>query len=647
MKARISAKGYTNVILVLNMKRFIAEEDQSAFESVRGTEKFKEALRKQLPQMLRSSPLFLQMEEDKKKHGLKDGMSTEDIGFATGVFRSLFIEEYIVPTYVLQKEHVSFPDDLTDNFQFRTLFMRGWQSWKAYIRPTLSGMFVIRLIRQYDTPRELIKITEDLLNLQESLDVQSAYDWLTHKREEFKDQPEQLRRVEKSVKSFLTWLGGNVNSQSELLYNPVQWKIAMEISARFVNTIGSIPIADDKPLRLTVPKPSLSIPLHDSYAVFHIDELFADESVIVRSVDENSSKKPSQSTNSNSKRPRQIPVLPEYIQHSPLIKRALINLIEGEILEREKQSYLAVNTLGSQAKERHYFPPLRWQIIDQTLEQNLASWMEEICLMTARTALIIPSRRAKQDYLLVSTTPGATLRVKYARYWGSIERMIEFVVEIRTLAQLVEKKSYLSLEKLTDVVNDARAKLHSGDIELDEYVPILIKESNNVRRLAAMAQGMSDPLVWSRGEYSIQKARHLLLQLGVPTLLTHIDRNMNGINSLTDRIDDMYVLDLAEKGNDLSVVLTVGLAAISFILTLIMLPSFWTDTQQILFNGKQESPAILSELFSKLNLTILGYFGTGLGILLVALSFILGFMAIRRTREILRILNRAITRLGR
>lgn len=34
MKAKISAKGYTNVILVLNMKRFVAAEDQERFESI-------------------------------------------------------------------------------------------------------------------------------------------------------------------------------------------------------------------------------------------------------------------------------------------------------------------------------------------------------------------------------------------------------------------------------------------------------------------------------------------------------------------------------------------------------------------------------------------------------------------------------------
>lgn len=36
MKANVTVKGYTNVILVLNMKRFVNPDDRTRFERLRG-----------------------------------------------------------------------------------------------------------------------------------------------------------------------------------------------------------------------------------------------------------------------------------------------------------------------------------------------------------------------------------------------------------------------------------------------------------------------------------------------------------------------------------------------------------------------------------------------------------------------------------
>jgi len=638
MKARISAKGYTNVILVINMKRFIAAEDQKRFENIRGTPQFAEVLRNGWWNARKHTSPFVRV-SDKERSNPEDSMSTEQVGFATGVFRSLFLEEHVVPTYELKKDMIKFPSDLEDNFQFRALFMRAWKAWKIYIRPTVTGMLVIRLTREYTDPRELIKIAEDVLHLHESLDVQSARAWITRKRVELKDNPDELKRVDRSIKAFLKWLGSKPSDKGELLYNPVQWKIAMEVASLFVKATGEIPIPNAQPVHLEKPEPRISNPLHDSYVIFHIDELYADETVVIKSDRQDEAvAKPKTAKDGEKKVSRQIPVLPEDLNRSPLIKRAVLNLLEGAILEHNTNPN---NNAGVKANML-YFPSLRWQNIERILDNNLASWMEEICLLTSRAALIIPSRKYKKDNLLVSTTPGATLKVKYARYWGAIERMIEFSIEIRTLAQLVERATYKSLEEIANTVHTARETLQAGDIELDNRLPQHVKSASNLRRLAALSQGMSDPLVWSRSEYSILKAKYLLDQLGVPTLLTHIDRNISSLNSLVDHVDELYALDLAEKNNDMSAVMTIGLTAVTFILTLIMLPSFWTDTQQI-----KTSNSILSELFSPSLLTLFGYAGTFLGLALIVFSLALGYLSLKHLGQIWKIIKRSLNRLGR
>lgn len=639
MKSKISSKGYTNVILILNMKRFIAAKDQKRFESIRGTPEFARVLRNGWWNAKKKNLLFVRMSDEKRQEEGLGGMSTEQVGFATGVFRALFLEEHVVPTYMLQKEKVEFPEDLADNFQFRNLFLRAWDSWKIYIRPTVTGMFVIRLTREYRKPRELIQVAEDVLKLNESLDVQSARAWLAKKKQDLKDQPDELKKVRKSVNAFLKWLGSKESDKSELLYNPVQWKIAMEVASLFVEATGEILVPDSEPLQLSQPEPRLSIPLHDSYVIYHVDEIYADEEIVVRS--EGASEVEAQSGSPKTKvhgPRRQIFVMPEDLRRSPLIKRALINLLEGAILERGSAD--SIGDLNLRA-DLLYFPTPRWRIFDRIMEDNLASWMGEICLFTSRTALIIPSHKYKRDNLLVSTTPGSTLKVKYARYWGAIERMIEFGMEVRTLAQLVERASYDALEKTAKTVDMVREKLQAGDIELDGRLPQHVKSAGNLRRLAALSQGMSDPLVWSRSEYAINKAQYLLVQLGVPTLLTHIDRNITSLNSLVDHIDELYALDLAEKNGDLSVVMTLGLTALSLFLTLIMLPSFWTDIQQFRTQDLRWGGPV------DFGLGLIGFGGTFLSFGLIVISLILLGLSLKHIRKIWYVMKKAYDRLGR
>ena len=89
MGAQVSARGYTNVLLVLNMKRFVQETDQARFERIRGKEEFAKVLREIWPQKLVDQEKFITIEEDKRRRGRPEVMSAEQVGFATGVFRTL------------------------------------------------------------------------------------------------------------------------------------------------------------------------------------------------------------------------------------------------------------------------------------------------------------------------------------------------------------------------------------------------------------------------------------------------------------------------------------------------------------------------------------------------------------------------------
>ena len=578
MRVNISARGYTSVILVMNMKRFIAGDDRERerFEVLRGKPEFAEALRSVWPGKINSQNVFITMDEYKQRRATTAGkqltpgdrMPLEQIGFATGIFRSLMLEQYNFPLYVVDKSKIEFSTDLETNFQFKNLFKRVWDRWDIYIRPTFSGFFVFRLTHRFrEKSRSLLAIAQDVLRLQESLDIPSAQKWLESSRERYVNQPETLSVKERSVKALLEWVGATEHESGDVLYYPIQWKIAMEVASRFVELIGSeLPIKGSDPIRLVKPEASLSIPLHNSYVIHHFEDVLAEPSILQKQKE------------TPTHRPQMV-VSVNDIRQSHLLKRALVNLMEGSLLRNtsedrtEPEDLLTtqvIETTGS-------FPNPKWGLVDHLFDDNQASWNDEFCMLGARTALIIPSQQCRNSEISVSTVPNSTLHVQYARYWGAIERMIEFLVEIRVLSQLIESESYQLLGEMSQTVHETRSMLFSGDIKLGKHVPDLVARSAYLRHLAALSQSLSHPQLWSRAEFATKKANYLLEQLGVPTIQEHIERNIMSINSVVDHIDELYLADLSEKSNDNSTVLSLVLAAASFTLTLLILPSFWAD----------------------------------------------------------------------
>ncbi|MFZ1400833.1 MAG: hypothetical protein WAS33_28275 [Candidatus Promineifilaceae bacterium] len=603
MPHRIAAKGYTSVVLVLNMKRFVAEAAQKRFETVRGSQKFADTLQhdwpSSLPQSARFSPL----------NG--SDMLVEDVGFATGVFRSLLLKRHSSPTYALDKAKVTFSPGLESNFQFKTLFKRAWDRWEISIRPTMTGFFIIRLVYHYQqSPRSIIDLAKDAIKLQEPLDVPSAVRWLKHNRERYEEEPEKLAVKERSVKELLAWLGADVDNPeaSETLYYPVQWKLAVEAINYFVAD-GRFTIPHEEgAIELRPCTPKRSLPLHDSYIIYHFDELLAEPGVIngTKQGQANTGAKVSASLNS--------------IRQSNRLRNAVVSLLEGTVLRDPDKPDEELDANG-------YFPSPRWSYADalfENQETNLASWSDELCLFTARTALIMPSKKWRNHEMAVSTVPSATLNVQYARYWEAVERMIEFVLEVRVLVQLIESDSYRLLAQIADTIGKMRVGMFSGDIKMENGFEEQMARAAHLRRIAALAQSISHPPFWSRAEYAVQKAERLFALLDVPRILEHIDRNIESINGVADHVDELYIADLSEKSNDKATLLSIGFAGVTFILTLLVLPSFWLDLTQ-LFADFDWTPAGSDTVYYILLLA-----GTILGFGLVAIAPILFIMALRR-----------------
>lgn len=620
MGARVSARGYTNVLLALNMKRFVQEPDQDRFERIRGKEEFARVLKDIWPQKLVDQDTFITIEEDKRRRGRPEVMSAEQVGFATGVFRTLMLERFTFPAYTLDKDKIRFEEDLATNFQFKTLFLRSWEKWSIYIRPTFTGFFVIRLTNRHrEHPVSLLRLSQDVSRLQESLDIRSALNWLAKVREEYANDPKRLAIKERSVKAFLAWLGVDETYTGNVLYYPLQWRLAMEVCGWFVKAIGSeIPLeGETSPIRLEVPKPSLSIPLHESYVAHHFTELLAESSIVKRSK--------SRADHAGS----QISITINDIRESVPIRQALVSLMEGSILK----PYQEGNTFDT-TRSDHIFPAHRWGIVDKLLDQNLASWNDELCLLGPRAAIILPAQRWRDYEMSVSSVPSSTLRVQYFRYWGAIERMIEFLIEIRVMALFLEGASYDLLGDIAEKIHRTRSELFSGDIKLDADLPNLVASAASLRHQAALCQSLSHPLLWSRGEFVIEKANFLLDQFGVPQILEHIERNINSTAEFVNHIDELYLADLSEKSNENDARLSMILAAASLTLTILILPSFWADIGQVI----DPQSARYDPLYDAILPTV-EVLGDGLAVILILAAVFLLLMAFwqgRKSKDILR-----------
>lgn len=115
---------------------------------------------------------------------------------------------------------------------------------------------------------------------------------------------------------------------------------------------------------------------------------------------------------------------------------------------------------------------------------------------------------------------------------------------------------------------------------MDEKLPELVAMGASLRHQAALCQSLSHPQLWMRADFAMTKAVYLLGQLGVPTILEHVERNIDSIVEFVNHIDELYIADLSEKSNENSTWLSMIFAAASLTLTILILPSFWADLKQ-------------------------------------------------------------------
>lgn len=597
MSEDIRASGYTSVIMVMDLRPFIHPDDRDAFETLRGYRSFADVLREDWAQRLTMDKrsAFRLVDEDLAMAGRSAAMSTDEVGFVTGVFRSNVLDLYSAPVYVVDKSKFEFPQAVRDNLQYKNFFAPAWRQWEIFIRPTMTGMLVFHLKRTYAKPRDLLKIATDVRELQTPFDIPSALKVIDDLRVRLADasigpqQEADYKKKRSDTIAFLDWLGVTDIRNPELDYIPVQWQMALEIATRFVSSVGEeIHFNDGRMLRFNPERTDLSSSLYDSYTIYHMDELVADTEMItpigggggeaeVAEGDESDTQELHLQLQQKNK--HSIRVEPSDIKRSIRIKWCLVGLIEGAVLSR---------TIGGSDKRpketRYRFPRHNLDLVSRVFEQDIATWHDELCMLTGRVAIIMPSLKASKERLFVSKldAKNSTAFVEYTRYWEALERLIEFVVEIGLLAQLVENTSADILQQFVRELDHARKNILAGQLNgsmqnSQRSLTLLTNQAANLSRLMGVCQGLSNPNFWSYAEYAVEKANHLMQQMQITVLMQHAERNVSNLTNLVDHVDEIYLAQLSERSNEQNSRQSIILAGLSLTIILFTLPSFWAD----------------------------------------------------------------------
>lgn len=581
-------QGTSTIVLIVNMRQLVLPEQASkndqysySLDLIRCKEEFAKVLRKDWPAQLAASEVF-------HKHDYQEEQLTapERIGFATGLFRQSFLDTYGTPMYrvnwqnllreIGQQQDVdkhSFAG-FDQSHDFQTLAAPRFQEWQAFVRPTTTGMIVIKFVRRYtslkagDKPASVLKVVKNIVDMQACFDLE---------RLTVSPNPNDqalLHLLEHNQKEFFLRLA------------PLQWQLASMICRQFIKEVtaatqnavivevirhrirpvnqteknGKRDESKDKtddsendekvnvPLNFILNQ-RIYPPIHDSFVIHHIDGLR--EKAKLNEIDPTH----------------------EEIKRNDELVRALYMLAEGSILVPREEN---IEDLPLKHNVEH---------AQKLVHDSQTTMDDELCLLTSRTAIIWPSDKVPKDYELYIGQMPLSDSLTYRDYWRAVERMIEFIVEIRVLVQIADRVSTDIVRDFVQELNRTREGMKRSNIILNiDHLHALAANSANLSRLVGVCQSLATPHRWSRAEFAMIKANYLIQQMQIHDLLENTKFNLTTLTNLVNHYDDLYLADLAETSqetaeerNRRTAQIANTLALFSIVLVVYTLPSFMFD----------------------------------------------------------------------
>jgi hypothetical protein len=315
---------------------------------------------------------------------------------------------------------------------------------------------------------------------------------------------------------------------------PTQWQLAMDVVAQFVQACNYRfvirGIEENDPtatvINLYNPCESGRLPLHDRHIVYLFSEVTLGNTP-VGAID-----------------------LRDRFGHE------VVGLLENSLVLREGAAY---------------YPSYKSDLIKTIFANDMATWEDEICLLTPETTFIWHPFAAGEERIIGGGKRPNTHEI-YQDYWKSIVRGIEHIVALKNELQLIERQTTRLLEKVPDITRRATdGSLNKADrqaiSDLATGIATLFRSLPQQRDLLVP----SSVFRWSAAYRKFERLMHLL---GIYTIERHIQTNVEELNAFLSHFNSIQLQYASQRTS-------FRFALITLLFSLMIIPSCMADLIQV------------------------------------------------------------------
>jgi hypothetical protein len=231
---------------------------------------------------------------------------------------------------------------------------------------------------------------------------------------------------------------------------------------------------------------------------------------------------------------------------------------------------LLENSLVLREGASHY-PAYKSDLIKTIFASDMATWEDEICLLTPETSFIWHPLATGEERVIGGGKRPNT-QALYQDYWKSIVRGIEHIVALKNELQLIERQTTRLLEKVPDITRRATdGSLNKADRQaindLATGIATLFRSLPQQRDLLVP----SSVFRWSAAYRKFERLMHLL---GIHTIERHIQTNVEELNAFLSHFNSIQIQYASQRTS-------LRFALITLLFSLMIIPSCMADLIQV------------------------------------------------------------------
>lgn len=584
---RLRATGVIHVTLVVNLRHFVVQEDKASFDHARGSGAYEAALaglEKHIAAGVAegaSEAIFYPFDPQRKIQSIASDLNIVRFEAAHTAFAHI---------YKLREGHPFQPSstlntrlldgDAALKQTYANALQEEWTKWRGKsIQLTRDGLVLVRLERdcwEEDLVQVLRKVTQ--LEADPARPIHHAAETPAPAAAVPGEDEERLRSQQ-------------ILELNRQLDRSIQWEFAMALVEMFIthsleyrdgfyswprSPSSELSYAPDSAAIRFTPGGTTGTsrsgqavalyPLYDRYVTFVMTKLCICESADDGSVNP------------------QI-VRWETLRANPKYGVEVHGLLEGVLVGRG---------------EAEGFPAVKKRDIETLLQNDLASWDTELCLLSQDNGFVYYDQwqPQEQEQETASNDDPACRRctacsrngsprirklhfsnrpnIDYQDYWLCILYGLEYILNLRLLARLVALSTTQDLSRIADLDEDGA----DDPAAIRDKVQELRRRVDTNTRLLAHLRDVTTPLFIAQADYATRKFDTFIKMSGLERSLANIEEDLRAINTFLQHHDAMLFRQLSENEQRQTARLAKAFSWAGFALAVLTYASFMVDLEE-------------------------------------------------------------------